>query len=243
MTTVTIIPARMASVRLPQKPLADIMGEPMILRVFKQAQKAGIGPVVVACCSEEIKTLIESHGGTAVLTDPDLPSGTDRVYAALQTIDPQGKYKHVINLQGDLPLVNPDHLKVMHGFMESDDYAIITLAAPIHDMSELTNTNVVKIAMEKVDEGQKTRAYFFSRSKIPSEAPTFYHHIGIYGFRRDALERFVNLDPSYLEKSERLEQLRALEDGMTIEVVTVDLPPQSVDTMEDLEKVRASLAA
>lgn len=238
MTTVTIIPARMASVRLPQKPLADIAGEPMILRVFKQAQKAGIGDVVVACCSEEIKQLIEAHGGIAVLTDPELPSGTDRVYAALKTVDPSNKYQHVINLQGDLPLVDPSHLKALHHFMIGSDYSMITLAAPISEESELTNTNVVKIAMEKVDEGQKTRAYFFSRSKIPSEAPTFYHHIGIYGFRRDVLEKFVALPPSYLEKSERLEQLRALEAGVPIDVVVVDAPPQSVDTQEDLEKVR-----
>ena len=238
MTTITIIPARMDSVRLPQKPLADIKGEPMIVHVWRQAQKAGIGPVVVACCSEEIKRVIEERGGTAVLTDPALPSGTDRVHAALQAVDPLKKYEHVINLQGDLPLVSSEHLKLMHTYMTAGDYEMMTLAAPIHDKSELTNPNVVKIAMKKVALGDKTRAHYFSRAHIPSEAKTCYHHIGIYGFRRDALTRFVSLPPSYLELSERLEQLRAIEDGTIIDVVTVDAPSQSVDTQEDLEKVR-----
>lgn len=243
MTTVTIIPARLASQRLPEKPLADIAGLPMIVRVLKQAEKANIGPVVVACCSNEIKKIVEDHGGKAILTDPALPSGTDRVYAALQAFDPNCQYQHVINLQGDLPLVSPEHLKMMVKHMESSPYQIMTIAAPIHDKSEITNSNVVKIAMQESEQGSKTRAYFFSRSAIPSEAKTFYHHIGIYGFDRKALERFVSLPPSYLEKTERLEQLRALEDGMTIDVVIVDTPPQSVDTPEDLDKVRAAAAA
>lgn len=241
MTTITIIPARLDSVRLPQKPLADIHGEPMIAHVWRQAQKAAIGPVVVACCGEEIKRVIEERGGTAIITDPALPSGTDRVYAALTSLDPEGRYDHVINLQGDLPLVNPEHLKLMHQYMTQSSYEMMTLAAPIHDKSELTNANVVKIAMKKVALGEKIRAHYFSRAHIPSEAETCYHHIGIYGFRRDVLRRFVSLPPSYLEVSERLEQLRALEDGILIDVVTVDSPPQSVDTRGDLEKVRTIL--
>ena len=238
MTTVTIIPSRLNSERLPQKPLADIDGLPMIVRVFKQAEKANIGPVIVACCGHEIKEIVESHGGKAILTDPGLPSGTDRVYAALQEFDNKGKYGHIINLQGDLPLVNPEHLRLMVKYMEASPYQMMTLAAPIADTREITNMNVVKIAMAQVDEGQKTHAYYFSRAAIPSEAPVFYHHIGIYGFTRQDLRHFVSLKPSYLEKAERLEQLRALENGITIDVVTVDAPPQSVDTQEDLEKVR-----
>jgi len=232
------IPARLLATRLPNKPLADIHGLPMIVRVMQQAQKANVGPVIVACCGEEIKKAVEDHGGTAILTDPDLPSGTDRIFAALTDYDPAGKYQHIINLQGDLPLVNPADIKNLATAMQEDNYEMLTLAAPFTDAKEKTNSNVVKIAMREVDSGERTRAYYFSRAPIPSEAATMYHHIGIYGYTRDVLTQYVKLPPSYLEKTERLEQLRAMEAGVTIDVIAVDAVPQSVDTPEDLERVK-----
>ncbi|MBX9977118.1 MAG: 3-deoxy-manno-octulosonate cytidylyltransferase [Alphaproteobacteria bacterium] len=243
MKILTIIPARMAATRLPNKPLADIHGVPMIVRVMKQAEKAGIGPVIVACDGEEIKTVVEAHGGVAVMTDPALPSGTDRAYAAADIFDPQGIYDLIINVQGDQPNLNPDDLKTMATFMSQGDHDITTIAALSKDHSDRTNLNVIKIAMNDTLVGTKTQAYYFSRSCIPSEAKNVYHHIGVYGYKRRVLKQFVNLAPSYLEQSERLEQLRALEAGMRIDVVVVNSIPQSVDTPEDLEKVKGMIAA
>jgi 3-deoxy-manno-octulosonate cytidylyltransferase (CMP-KDO synthetase) len=211
----------------------------MIVRAFKQAEKAKIGDVVVACCGSEIADVVTNYGGNAVLTNPNLPSGTDRVLAALKTIDPGGtKYDHIINLQGDLPLIDPAHLALMHEHMTRTPYSMITLASPITEAADLHNPNIVKIAMKNIHAGQKTVGHYFSRSCIPSEGTAHFHHIGIYGFTKDTLARFVSIPPSYLEVSERLEQLRALEDGIKIDVVVVGATPQSVDTMEDLEKVR-----
>ena len=243
MPILTVIPARMRAVRLPGKPLADIHGIPMIVRVMQQAQKAAIGPVIVACDGEEIKKIVESYGGTAVITDPDLPSGTDRVFAAVESFDPKGEFDLVINVQGDQPNLNPDDLVAMAKFMHEKDHDITTIAALSKDTSDITNINVVKIAMAKTEIGHKARAHYFSRNMIPSGVDIPYHHIGVYGYKRDALKKFVKLPPSYLETHERLEQLRALEAGMTIHVVTVNSIPQSVDTEEDLAKVKRLIAA
>ncbi len=243
MTILTVIPARMAAVRLPNKPLADIHGIPMIVRVMQQAMAANIGPVIVACDGEAIKEAVEAHGGVAVMTDPELPSGTDRVHAAAEIFDPKGAYQLIINVQGDQPNLNPDDLKMMATFMSESDHDMTTIAAKSLDEGDRTNINVVKIAMKSVPIGSKTQAHYFSRSSIPSEGKDLYHHIGVYGYKRDVLKRFVSLKPSYLEQSERLEQLRALEDGMRIDVVVVNSIPQSVDTPEDLEKVKKLIAA
>jgi 3-deoxy-manno-octulosonate cytidylyltransferase (CMP-KDO synthetase) len=243
MPVLTIIPARMAAARLPNKPLADIHGVPMIVRVLKQAEEAGIGPVIVACDGDAIKSVVEAHGGIAVITDPALPSGTDRAFAAAEIFDPKGKFDLIINVQGDQPNLNPDDLKTMATFMTNNDHDITTIAALSKDSSDRTNLNVVKIAMNETATGTKTQAYYFSRSCIPSEAKNVYHHIGVYGYKRDVLKKFVSLKPSYLELAERLEQLRALEAGMRIDVVVVNSIPQSVDTPEDLEKVKNLIAA
>lgn len=243
MPILTVIPARMSAVRLPGKPLADIHGVPMIVRVMQQAQKAGIGPVIVACDGEEIKKIVEANGGKAVITDPNLPSGTDRVFAAVESFDPKGEFDLVINVQGDQPNLSPDDLRAMATFMHAKDHDITTIAALSVDPADVTNVNVVKIAMAKTETGQKNRAHYFSRNMIPNGVDVPYHHIGVYGYKRDALKKFVALPMSYLEKQERLEQLRALEAGMIIHVVAVRSIPQSVDTPEDLEKVKRLIAA
>jgi 3-deoxy-manno-octulosonate cytidylyltransferase (CMP-KDO synthetase) len=240
LSCVVIIPARMASTRLPGKPLADISGAPMIVRVWRAAVAADIGPVVVAAGDEEIVSALQAAGGTAVLTDPQLPSGTDRVFAALQAFDPENAHDVVINLQGDLPLLDPASLRVVRETLAASGSDIATLAARIADAADFDNPNVVKPAMAWEKGETYARALYFSRSRVPSGAGDLYHHIGIYAFRREALARFVSLPPSALEQRENLEQLRALEDGMTIAVGIVDKPPLSVDTPADLEKARAA---
>lgn len=242
MSILTVIPARMAAQRLPNKPLVDICGMPMIIHVMKRAQKADIGPVIVACDGDAIKNVVEDHGGHAVLTDPNLPSGTDRVYHGAQAFDPQNHYDHVINIQGDQPNIDPKSLQSMAQWMLKKPYEMITIAAPCRTEDEHTNPNVVKIAMPAIASGACTRAYYFSRACIPSSAlampnaPTVtrYHHIGVYGYTRAVLESFVKLPPSYLEQVERLEQLRALQAGITLDVVAVDAIPHSVDTADDV---------
>jgi len=236
---VVIIPARMASTRLPGKPLADISGVPMIVRVWRAAVAADVGPVVVAAGDEEIVTALRAAGGRAVLTDPQLPSGTDRVFAALQAFDPENAHDVVINLQGDLPLLDPASLRSVRETFAASGSDIATLAARIADAADFDNPNVVKPVMAWTRGKTYARALYFSRNRVPSGAGDLYHHIGIYAFRREALARFVSLPPSALEQRENLEQLRALEDGMTIAVGIVDKPPLSVDTPADLERVRA----
>jgi 3-deoxy-manno-octulosonate cytidylyltransferase (CMP-KDO synthetase) len=238
--SIIIIPARMASSRLPNKPLADIQGKPMIIRVMEQAQKANLGPVVVACCGAEIAAVVRQAGGIAIETDPDLPSGSDRIVEALHHYDPAGIYETVINLQGDLPTIDPHLIQASLAPLTDPTIDIATLCCEIHDASEVTNPNVVKIATSawvKRAGIAVSRGIYFSRLAIPANAQTYYHHIGIYTYRRAALERFVSLPPSYLETTEKLEQLRALEAGMHIGVVLVDGMPQSVDTPEDLARV------
>ncbi|HEX4295579.1 MAG TPA: 3-deoxy-manno-octulosonate cytidylyltransferase [Rhizomicrobium sp.] len=239
MKPIVLIPARMASTRLPGKPLADIAGLPMIVRVWRQAVAAGVGPVVVAAAEAEIVQAVEAAGGRAVLTAPGLPSGSDRIFAALQAVDPDGEHDVVINLQGDLPALDPDAIRAVVDALAATGADIATLAAEIDDAAERDNPNVVKPVVAW-DVGEALgRALYFTRARAPHGDGALYHHIGIYAFKRAALRRFVEMEPSPLEKREKLEQLRALEAGMTIAVARVDEVPLSVDTPEDLQKARA----
>jgi 3-deoxy-manno-octulosonate cytidylyltransferase (CMP-KDO synthetase) len=238
MNPVTIIPARMASTRLPGKPLADIAGEPLIVRVWRQAMRAALGPVLVAVAEPEIAQVIERAGGRAVLTDPALASGSDRVFAALETADPEGRFDAVVNLQGDLPAVDPLALRLVTEALEMSGADIATLAAPIDDPADFDNPNVVKPVVAWDASGRSGRALYFTRARAPAGEGMLYHHVGIYAFTRAALARFVSLPPSPLESREKLEQLRALEAGMRIEVARIDAVPLSVDTPADLERAR-----
>ncbi|MHC8491769.1 3-deoxy-manno-octulosonate cytidylyltransferase [Thalassospira sp. SM2505] len=237
---VVVIPARMASVRLPNKPLADICGEPMIVQVWRRATEAGIGPVLVACAEQEIADAVEAAGGIAVLTDPDLPSGSDRVHQALQTFDPEGKYDAVVNVQGDLPTIDAADIRAVFEPLNDPAVDIATLAAEITRDVERTNPNVVK-AVAAFGNGRVARALYFTRATAPYGDGPLYHHIGLYTYRRAALDRFVSLPPAELESREKLEQLRALENGMVIAVALVDGVPLGVDTPEDLERARQVL--
>jgi 3-deoxy-manno-octulosonate cytidylyltransferase (CMP-KDO synthetase) len=242
MNPVLLIPARLASTRLPNKPLADIAGVPMIVRVWRQAIAADLGPVVVAAAEPEIVAAIEAHGGRAVLTDPELPSGSDRIWAALHNVDPEGAHDVVVNLQGDLPALDPEQLKTVVGALKRSRADIATLAAPIDNEADKSDPAVVK-AVVAWDAGERLgRALYFTRATAPSGDGTLYHHVGLYAYGREALENFVALPPSPLEKREKLEQLRALEAGMSIAVAHVDEAPLSVDTPADLEKARKILS-
>jgi len=238
---ILLIPARMAASRLPGKPLADIGGVPMIVRVWARAMAAGLGPVVVAAGEAEIVAAVEAAGGRAVLTDPDLPSGSDRVWAALQALDPDGRHDVIVNLQGDLPALDPAQLQAVTGALASSGADIATLAAPIDTHADRVNPAVVKAVVAWGADGQIGRALYFTRATAPSGDGLLWHHVGLYAYRREALESFVALPPSPLEQREKLEQLRALEAGMTIAVARVDAPPLSVDTPEDLERARSLL--
>jgi len=242
MKTIILIPARLAAQRLPNKPLADIGGKPMIIQVMERALAADMGRVVVACCSESIRKAVHTAGGEAVLTDPALPSGTDRIHAALQIIDPAQEYDFVVNLQGDLPFIQPQQIRDVLTPFTAAAVDISTLAAPFGPSDDVANPNQVKVALAQ-ESTTLARALYFSRSPIPYQASTYYHHIGIYAFRRKALETFVKLPPSPLEAQERLEQLRAMEAGMRIDVCLTTIIPQSIDTPEDLEIVRRSQQA
>jgi len=238
---IVIIPARMASTRLPGKPLADIAGLPMIVQVLRRAEEAAIGPVVVACAESEIKAAVESAGGRAVLTDPDHPSGSDRIFEALQSVDPNGEYDAIVNLQGDLPVLDPAVVRAAMKPLDNAEVDIATLVAEIELEEEKTNPNVVK-AVVGFEGGQDVgRALYFSRATVPHGDGPLYHHIGIYAYRRSALERFVSLSPGVLEQREKLEQLRALENGMRIDAARVDTVPFGVDTPADLERARQIL--
>jgi 3-deoxy-manno-octulosonate cytidylyltransferase (CMP-KDO synthetase) len=236
---IVLIPARMASTRLPGKPLAEIGGVPMIVCVWRQSVTANIGPVVVAAAEPEIVAAVERCGGRAVLTDPDLPSGSDRVFAALNAVDPKAAHDVIVNLQGDLPALDPVQIRIVSEALGDADIA--TLAAEIDDPAERINPSVVKPVVAWEADGRSGRALYFTRASAPSGEGALFHHIGIYAFRRESLARFVSLPPSPLEKREKLEQLRALEAGMTIRVARVDSVPLSVDTPADLEKARALL--
>lgn len=239
MKPIIIIPARMASTRLPGKPLADIAGKPMIVRVAEQAIKANIGDVVVATDTLEVKASVEDFGYKAILTRADHESGSDRVYEALLKIG--GDYDAIINVQGDLPTIAPADICAVMKPLEDQNCDISTLGVEISDEDEKTNPNVVKIVGSPIG-NNLLRALYFTRATAPYGDGPLYHHIGLYGYKRQALERFVSLSPSTLEKRETLEQLRALEAGMTIHAAIIDTVPLGVDTPKDLEKARAVLA-
>jgi 3-deoxy-manno-octulosonate cytidylyltransferase (CMP-KDO synthetase) len=241
MNPIIIIPSRMAATRLPGKPLALIHGRPMILHVLDRAREADIGPVAVACADPEIAEAVRAEGGVAVLTDPSLPRGTDRVHAALAVLDPQGRHDVVVNLQGDLPTIPPVYLRTVLTPLADPAFDIATLVAPITTPEERVAPQVVKAACA-FDSGRAVSpALYFSRVAIPSGDGPLWHHIGVYAFRRSALARFVALPESPLEKREALEQLRALEAGMRIACARVERPPFGVDTADDLERARREL--
>ena len=229
-----IIPTRLASTRLPRKALLEIVGKSMIARVYEQALKAEIGEVLVACDGEEIAAELQKIGANFVITDPNLPSGTDRIFAAYQSSKSTEDF--VINLQGDLPNIDPESIRICAKKLVESDCDISTLASPIRDLKDIANPNVVKIAMTK-----QGKALYFSRAAIPyskNETDGYFHHIGIYGYKIAALKKFVSLAPSPLEQRESLEQLRALENGLSIAVGIVEKQPISVDSFEDLENAR-----
>jgi 3-deoxy-manno-octulosonate cytidylyltransferase (CMP-KDO synthetase) len=238
---IIVIPARMAARRLPGKPLVDIAGKPMIVHVLERATEAALGPVVVACADAEIAQAVEAAGGRAVLTDPDLPSGSDRVLAALERIDAEGAHDVVVNLQGDLPTIAPEAIAAVLTPLAEPQVDIATLVARIGDPAERDDPNVVKAALDFAG-APTARALYFSRNPVPAGEGPLYHHIGIYAFRRAALARFVALPPSGLEQRERLEQLRALEAGMRIDAALIDDVPLGVDTEADLKKARSRFA-
>lgn len=238
-----VIPARLGATRLPGKPLADIHGLPMIVHVWRRAAAAGAGRVVVATDAVEIARAVEAAGGEAVMTGSHHPTGSDRVHEAATLLDPQGRVPFVVNVQGDLPTLDPDLVSACLAPLRETPADIATVAAVITDEAERDAPSVVKIAASEVEPGRRLRAVYFSRARIPYGDGPFYHHIGLYGFRRPALDRFVRLPPSPLEMREKLEQLRALEAGMRIDVALVDTVPLGVDTPADLERARALLAA
>ncbi|MBF0094672.1 MAG: 3-deoxy-manno-octulosonate cytidylyltransferase [Alphaproteobacteria bacterium] len=269
MNPIVVIPARMASTRLPGKPLADIHGAPMIVQVWRRAMEAAVGPVLVACAEREIADAVERAGGEAVLTRPDHPSGSDRVFEAVQAHDPDGRFDVVVNVQGDLPTLDPAVIRAALSPVARPEVDIATLVARIGAPGEATDPNVVK-AVVAFPSGEGVafpsgegvafpsgegvafpsgegavavgRALYFSRATVPAGDGPLFHHIGLYAYRREALGRFVALPPGVLELRERLEQLRALENGMRIDAALVDTVPLGVDTPADLERARALLA-
>ncbi len=239
MNPIVIIPARMAASRLPGKPLAEIEGVAMIVRVLRCAQAAGAGAVAVAAGDPEIVEAVRAAGGTAVLTDPNLPSGSDRILAALAQLDPDQRHDAVINLQGDMPFVEPRVLAACVDLLAAEPGCdIATVVAPEDSAADRANPDVVKAVLSLKPGERHGRALYFTRSTLYGDAPV-WRHIGIYGYRRAALERFNAAPPSPLEQREKLEQLRALELGLSIWAAVIDKPPISVDTPADLEKARA----
>jgi 3-deoxy-manno-octulosonate cytidylyltransferase (CMP-KDO synthetase) len=236
-----LIPARMAATRLPGKPLADIGGEPMIAHVIARAREAGLGPVIVATDDEVIFSAAEKAGARALMTRADHASGSDRIFEALELADPTRQARIVVNMQGDLPTLPPADIAAAVRLLDDPAVAIGTLAAEIRVAEERANPNVVKVVGSPVGP-KRLRALYFTRATAPSGEGPLYHHIGLYAYRREALARFVALPPSPLERRERLEQLRALEAGMRIDVAIVDSVPLGVDTPEDLEAARRMLA-
>jgi 3-deoxy-manno-octulosonate cytidylyltransferase (CMP-KDO synthetase) len=236
-----LIPARMAATRLPGKPLMDIAGVPMIVHVLRRAEAAQIGRVAVATDTPEIAAAVTAHGGEAVMTRADHPSGSDRIHEALGKLDPGREAEIVVNLQGDFPTILPDNIRSVLAPLSDPAVDIATLAAEIHSEEESTNPNVVKVVGSALSE-RRLRALYFTRATAPWGDGPRYHHIGLYAYRRQALERFVALAPSTLEQREKLEQLRAIEAGLRIDVTIVDTVPRGVDTPADLETARRILA-
>lgn len=239
---IVVIPARLASTRLPGKPLADIAGAPMIVHVLRRAEEAAVGPVVVACAEREIAEAVERAGGQAVLTRPDHPSGSDRVQEAVERVDPARRHDVVVNLQGDLPTIDPAVIRAALLPLADPAVDIGSVAYPVTDPAELANPNVTKVAAGFAAGDRVARALYFSRLPVPYGAGEHYHFPGIYAYRRAALARFIALPPTLLEKRESLEQLRALEAGMRIDVALIDSLPFGVDTPADLARAREILA-
>jgi 3-deoxy-manno-octulosonate cytidylyltransferase (CMP-KDO synthetase) len=235
-----VIPARMASTRLPGKPLLDLAGEPMIVHVLRRAQAARLGEVVVATDSDVVAACVEKAGGRAVMTRADHVSGSDRIFEALDVADPQRRSTIIVNVQGDLPTLAPSDIAAAIGPLAHPAVDIATLAAEITRAEERTDPNVVKLVGTPVG-ARRLRALYFTRAAAPAGEGPLYHHIGLYAFRRAALARFVSLPPSPLEQREKLEQLRALEAGMRIDATIVDSVPLGVDTPADLERAREIL--
>ena len=233
---IILIPARMRASRLPGKPLADIHGRPMIAHVIQRAQEASIGPVAVAAAEAEVAAAAEAAGAQAILTDPDLPSGSDRIMAALTALDPERRHDIIVNVQGDLPTISPVAIRAALSPLADPAVDIATLVAEIRRPEERDNPNVVKAVL-----AAEGRALYFTRATAPTGPGPLWHHIGLYAYRRQALERFVALPPSPLERRERLEQLRALEDGMIIAAAVVDEVPLGVDGPDDLTRARVML--
>ncbi len=240
---VILIPARLASTRFPRKPLAEIGGEAMIVHVWRRAIEADLGPVFVACADAEIARVVKAAGGDAVMTGPDHPSGSDRIFEALGAIDAEGAFDAVINVQGDLMTLDAALPRAAVALLDDAEVDIGTLAAGITDEAEIEDPNVVKAVVSCAPGAAKGRALYFSRAPVPAGDGPLYHHIGLYAYRRRALERFVKLPPSPLERRERLEQLRALEAGMRIDVALVDTVPLGVDTPDDLARAERILAS
>jgi 3-deoxy-manno-octulosonate cytidylyltransferase (CMP-KDO synthetase) len=236
-----LIPARMAATRLPGKPMMDIAGVPMIVHVLRRAEAAQIGRVAVATDTPEIAMAATRHGFAAVMTRADHPSGSDRIYEALCSLDPERKTEIVVNLQGDFPTIRPENIRDVLAPLADPAVDIATLAAEIHTEEESLNPNVVKVVGSVVSD-RRLRTLYFTRATAPWGDGPRYHHVGLYAYRRAALERFVTLPPSALERQEKLEQLRALEAGMRIDVSLVDTVPRGVDTPADLETARQILA-
>ena len=241
--TLVVIPARMQATRLPGKPMVDIAGAPMIVQVWRRAVAAKAGRVVVATDAREVKAAIEAAGGEAVMTRADHASGSDRIREAIETLDPDARADVIVNLQGDLPTLEPHLVAACIAPLADPATDIATLAAEIVEEEERNNPNVVKVVGSPLPQAGRLRALYFTRATAPYGDGPLYHHIGIYAYRRAALERFVSLQPSPLENREKLEQLRALEAGMRIDVAVVDTVPLGVDTPADLERARRLLGA
>ena len=241
-----MIPARMASKRLPGKPLADINGTPMIVHVWRRAMESKIGPVVVACDGEEIAAVIRKAGGEAVLTKPDHPRGSDRLWEALGKYEtqkgPNQKFDAIVNVQGDLPAIDPAAIRAAYELLRDPEVDIATLAVAIVKDEEKRANQVVKAVLDMPQDGKRGRALYFSRLPVPSGEGPMYHHVGLYAYRRAALERFATAAETPLEKRESLEQLRALSLGLRIEVAVLDTVPLGVDTPEDLAVARKLMA-
>ena len=244
--TLVVIPARLQSTRLPDKPLADIAGKPMIVHVWQRAIAADVGRVAVATDNEAVAAAVRKVGGEAVMTRPDHPSGSDRVFEAVQAIDPEAKFEFILNLQGDLPMLSPGlPRQCLAPLLDEGPQGgpqIATIAARITKPDDRTNPNAVKVVGALTKVPGRLRALYFTRATAPWGEGPLYHHFGMYAYRRSALERFVSMKPSPLEKREQLEQLRALEDGMRIDVTVVDSVPVEVNTPHDLQLVRGLLA-
>lgn len=239
--TIVVIPARMASTRLPGKPLADIHGLPMIVHVWKRAVEANVGQVLVAAAENEIAQAVRAHGGDAIVTDPALPSGSDRIHQALGLRDPEGRFKFVVNLQGDLPTIDALSVQRCLAGLVNEQADISTIAARIEERADVDNPNIVKAIAPLSAEREVAFARDFVRRVDESHVDPYWHHIGVYAYRRAALERFVALPVSGREEARKLEQMRALDNGMKIVVVRVDTVPLGVDTPAELESARTML--